>query len=161
MRMTYNITFTKNGALSACLGPILGNLEQVEAYAEAYASENGLKLHSIQPCDNTVVLPHSQNIRYLEIEMDPEFWERTIMRLVEVITHQYEEPDEYSVIETVSNFSNSLSDEEGISLCYYMGTKKKEDKPELHLDLEAGFSEVLKQHAAVVLEYLVNKELWG
>lgn len=161
MRMTYNITFTKKGALSACLGPVLGSLEQVENYAESYANENCLQVSSIQPCDNTVVLPHSENIRYLEIEMDPEFWEHTVMELVEVITHQYEEPDEHSVIEVVSNFCNSLSDEEGISLCYYMGTKQKEDKPELDLDLEAGFSEVLKQHAAVVLEYLVNKELWG
>lgn len=157
MRMTYNITFTKDGALSACLGPVLGSLEQVEEYAEAYAKENGLQVNSIQPCDNTVVLPHKDNIRYLEIEMNPEFWEEVVKELAEIVTDAGD--DESVVTEVVNNYCNSLSDEEGISLCYYMGTKQKEDKPELELDLEAGFSEVLKQHAAVVLEYLVNKQL--
>lgn len=164
MRMNYTIVFCKEDHPVTCLGPVLGSLDQVQAYANDYANENGLTLESIDPCTNTVVLPHSDTLRYMEIECGEAFWQPKVEELAEKVKAAYEKsknlyanPDalpshlkHFAILEFVA----TLSDEEALGVCYYAASR---------LDcfgyaaLEVNtFNDVLKQSAYIALKHLVT-----
>lgn len=160
MRMNYTIVFCKEDHPVTCLGPVLGSLDQVQAYANDYANENGLTLESIDPCTNTVVLPHSDTLRYMEIECGEAFWQPKVEELAEKVKAAYEKSKNlyaspghlkhFSILEFVS----MLSDEEALGVCYYAASRLDcfgcEELP------VNTFNDVLKEAAYIALKHLVT-----